>query len=209
MARVQINYPAPEPVAAPVPAPAAPTYQPMPTKDQRFKLFGMIPFGQRGENTPLYREDDPAVRALYGLDDPSRGQQPAPAPAPTVLGAAEAPVRTPVSSYGVNDTGRTLPFAPVPTFANNTTLGAAKAPTWAGGGDAGASSGSISGVSTSTPFGGLLSMLFGGGQQSGGYEAALRERPEDIQRLVSMTRNPTQGQNAGGFFGGMFDKPKE
>ena len=64
---------------------------------------------------------------------------------------------------------------------------------------------------TSSPFGGFLGALMGlfGGKnpsQSSDYEAALRERPADIQRLVSMSKRPAESSNAGGFLGGLFDK---
>jgi hypothetical protein len=120
----------------------------------------------------------------------------------------EVPAYTPVSNYGVNDTGRTLPFNPNPTQPNyRTVTGPAaspyRAPQWAGGGTSqqyqggGSSGGSMGG---GDGIGGLLGWLLGGlpGQQEEPYEAALRERPGDVQNLVSMTRKP-------GFGGGTVD----
>jgi hypothetical protein len=220
MARVGINYPAPEPVAVAPTAPAAPVYQDPATKNVRnsirFPFFGLpsIPIGP-GRQVPLYDPNDPAARALYGMDDPNRNQPQAQA-TPGGTPATAAPVRTPVSSYGENNTGRTTPFAPNPTYANRTTLpmggpvypNGSGSPSGQGGGaaPAGQSNDPFSGF-----LGGLLSLLTGKKPGAGGdgeYEAALRERPDDIQRLVSMTKNPTGGTNAGGFLGGLFDEKK-
>lgn len=123
-----------------------------------FSFFG-IPFGRRAVRVPKYEEQSFTV-----------------------------PVRTPVSSYGVNDTGRTLPFNPNPTSSNyRTTQGPGsspyRAPQWAGGGESQQYQGG------SSPDG-LLGFLFGRQEP---YEAALRERPGDIQNLVSMTRKPSFG----------------
>lgn len=146
-----------------------------------------------------------------------RGQQnPVSAPAPTVptapaqatpATASAAPPVTPVSAHGVNDTGRTLPFNPIPTMPNyQTTNGASGASgAWAGAGAPVQTSGG--GTSAPAPVSsgfGILSALFGGGfggtqkpvvnkkgqVVSQPYEAALRERPADIQGLVSMSRQP-------------------
>ena len=114
-----------------------------------------------------------------------------------------APAHTPISAYGINDTGRTTPFAPNPSFANMTTLGAGAAPTYAdGSGGVGQSPGG-----NGRSFEGLLGMLFGQGNgQQQPYEAALRERPSDIQSLVSSVSQGRAGPNPGGFLGGLFDK---
>jgi hypothetical protein len=136
-------------------------------------------------------------------------------------------LHNPAASYGVNDTGRTTPFAPNPTFAAGE-KDKYKGPTWAypgpqytnGGGQ---QSGGLGGGA-----GGLLGMLFGmspeyqnsnspfarmfmnAQQKQQGqplYEAALRERPEDIQRIVSMTRGENgQTFDTDGFLGGLFGK---
>jgi hypothetical protein len=107
------------------------------------------------------------------------------------------PTRTPVSSYGVNDTGRTYPIAPNPTYANNTTLDKKGKPAFAPPAWAYPGSGATAGTGgSSSPFGGFLGALLAGltgkNPVAGGYEAALRERPKDIQALVSMTRNGAQ-----------------
>lgn len=201
MARLQINYPAfglPGPQAE-SPTTEAPQYQNMPTKSYQPKLFGFLPWGS-ARTDALYDTNDPAVRALYGLDDPNRNKASAP--------AASAPMMLPPggNNYGVNDTGRTYPYNPNPSYSNNTTV-PMSAPTYpAGSGGGGSTS------SAADPFGGFLGGLLGlltgrKPQQSGAYEPALRERPEDIQALVSMTRMPPEmrGKNAGGFLGGMFD----
>ncbi len=131
------------------------------------------------------------------LPGPNMGAAPAPAQPVTPTGA------TPISAYGINDTGRTTPFNPNPSFANNTTLGAARAPAYPAG------SGSASGSSSASGALGILSPLLAlfGLQQGNQYEAALRERPADVQRLVSTSRLPPEqrSQNAGGFLGGLFD----
>lgn len=116
----------------------------------------------------------------------------------------EVPAYTPVSAYGVNDTGRTLPFNPNPTqpdyrsVENGKGFGSVSMP---GGGQSqqyqSGSSGGFDGLPSSR-LGGLLGFLFGRlgggfGQKEEPYEAALRERPGDIQNLVSMTRNPSFG----------------
>ena len=112
----------------------------------------------------------------------------------------EVPVYTPVSAYGVNNTGRTLPFNPNPTqpdyrsVENGKGFGSVSMP---GGGQSQQYQGGSS--SGGNNFGGgLLSFLFGWpgggfGQKEEPYEAALRERPGDVQNLVSMTRKPTFG----------------
>lgn len=228
MARVQLTYPTPAPVEPVAQAPVAPTYADPPTKSYRNSLkllpFGLIPnfpaipFG-KAQTTSVYDQTDPAVRALYGLDDPNRN---ATAPATTTTGTAGAttPEReyTPYTNYGVNNTGRTLSPNPNPSFSLNTTLGQAKAPTYPDGSGGTSMQGGANPTATgaSDPFsgflGGLFSLLTGKKQTTGGdqYEAALRERPEDIQRLVSMTQRPASERSAnyGGFLGGMFD-PKE
>lgn len=211
MARVQINYPDPDPVAAPVPMGTAQVPQAMPTKAQQNKLFGILPFGPVMQK-PLYDSMDPAVRRLYGLDQPQAAPAATTGTAPAAGTAQQG--YTPVSAYGVNDTGRTTPFAPNPTYTNTTTLPMA-GPTYApGSGSQSMQGGSAPAAATNDPFGGFLGGLIGlltgkkqTAQDDGQYEAALRERPADIQRLVSMTQaTPAQrGQNAGGFLGGLFD----
>jgi len=52
--------------------------------------------------------------------------------------------------------------------------------------------------------GSIIGALRGGTGNVTGNQPALRQRPEDIERLVSMSQHP-RGSNAGGFFGGMFD----
>lgn len=140
--------------------------------------------------------------SLFGI--PLPGARPPVAPAPGAAGGA-----SPVASHGVNDTGRTTPFNPNPSFANNTTFGSAGAPAYPAGSGSPSSQGGGA-PSSSNPLG-MLGSLFAMlglpmGQQGAQYEAALRERPADIQRLVSMSRRPEErSQNSGGFLGGMFD----
>lgn len=228
MARVQINYPQPmapvDPVAT---APAGPTYAEPPVKTYRnslkllpFGMFPAIPFGPTRSQS-MYDQTDPAVRALYGLDDPNRNKPAATAATAPTGATTPEKVYTPYTNYGVNDSGRTLDPNPNPSFALNTTLGAAGAPSYPSGSGTpsrqgpGGSNPTPTG-SASDPFGGFLGgllSLFGikkPGEGEAPYEAALRERPDDIQKLVSMTRRPAaeRGQNYGGFLGGMFDEPK-
>ena len=63
-------------------------------------------------------------------------------------------------------------------------------------------------ASSSQPFGGFLGGLAGmmpnAAQPQVPQGQALRQRPADIERLVSMSQS-ARGTNAGGFFGGMFD----
>lgn len=115
----------------------------------------------------------------------------------------EVPLRTPVSSYGVNDTGRTYPFNPNPTMPDYRSVDNGKGTgsvSWAGGGASGQSGGGGSAQGGDGLLGGILAMILGKNQpaQSAPYEAALRERPGDVQNLVSMTRKP-------GFGGGTVD----
>lgn len=211
-----------EPVAQ---APAGPTYADPPVKTYRnslkllpFGMFQAIPFGPTRSQS-MYDQTDPAVRALYGLDDPNRNK-PA-ATAATAPAGATTPEKTytPYTNYGVNDTGRTLSPNPNPSFALNTTMGAAGAPSYPTGSGSASLQGGANPAptgSSSSPFGGFLGGLIGlltGKKpvaESAPYEAALRERPDDIQQLVSMTRRPAaeRGQNYGGFLGGMFDDKK-
>jgi hypothetical protein len=109
------------------------------------------------------------------------------------------PAYTPVSNYGVNDTGRTYPFNPNPTMPDYRSVDNGKGTgsvSWAGGGTSqqyGAGGGSGGSGGSDNPFMGLLSMIFGNKQQSAPYEAALRERPGDVQNLVSMSKRPGFG----------------
>ena len=96
----------------------------------------------------------------------------------------EVPLRTPVSSYGINDAGRTYPFNPNPTAADyRTVYGSASAPQWANTG----------GTKRTALLPGLFGKLLNLKSTPEPYEAALRERPGDVQNLVSMTRRPTFG----------------
>lgn len=118
----------------------------------------------------------------------------------------------PASSYGVNDTGRTTPFNPNPTMPDYRSVDNGKGTgsvDWAGGGQSQqytGPGGNAAPAAQASPFMGLLATLFGklpGAQQQQAqpYEAALRERPADIQNLVSMTRRPGFGQGGGSGFG--------
>lgn len=126
--------------------------------------------------------------SLFGLGNLIRPVQATPAP---------RAIPSPVANYGTNDTGRTTPFNPNPSFSNNTTL-PMSAPTWPSGSGG-----------APMPFGGFLGAIISAAKGKGGetYEAALRERPADIQRLVSMSRLPPdqRSSNSGGFLGGLFD----
>lgn len=229
MAQFGLNYPA-APAAPIVEQPTAPVYADPPNKKyrQNFNLFGFnIPYGPTRTES-VYDQTDPAVRALYGLDDPNRNASTAQAGGMAPGGTAQPSQEyTPYTNYGTNDTGRTLSPNPHPSYSVNSTI-AHGAPTYPDGSGtasrqnpqptgAGGSTSPLAGLfgnseASKNPFLGFLGALLGinGPTQKPTYEAALRERPEDIQRLVSMTRRPPEERstNAGGFLGGMFD-PKE